>query len=190
MTNVSNVAAEESLLIDGVSVDLVNGTTSTTNGSATVNVAGGIATVTLTLTPGISASAMETLVNGITYTNNNVGLDEAARDVTITSLRDTGGTTPGDDTANPGITSTVVFNQPPAITSNGAGPTAAVSIDENTTAVANVDANDPDAGPGRDHLFDRSRRGRWVVRDRSQHRRADVQQRAELREPARFEHRQ
>jgi titin len=38
------------------------------------------------------------------------------------------------------------INHPPVITSNGGGDSAAVSIPENTTAVANVQATDPDAG--------------------------------------------
>jgi len=38
-------------------------------------------------------------------------------------------------------------NEAPAITSNGAGPTAAISVAENTTAVTTVTATDPDAGP-------------------------------------------
>jgi serralysin len=37
-------------------------------------------------------------------------------------------------------------NNPPAITSNGGGNTAAVSVAENTTAVTTVTATDPDAG--------------------------------------------
>jgi Ca2+-binding RTX toxin-like protein len=37
-------------------------------------------------------------------------------------------------------------NEAPVITSNGAGATAAVSVAENTTAVATVTATDPDAG--------------------------------------------
>src|SRR5262249_9557921 len=37
-------------------------------------------------------------------------------------------------------------NQPPTITSNGGGNTAAVSVAENTTAVTTVTATDPDAG--------------------------------------------
>ena len=69
--------------------------------------------------------------------------------MTIVSLHDDGGTlNGGDDTANPGLTSTVSFNQPPVITSNGGGPTAAVSMNENTTVTGvDVDATDPDNGP-------------------------------------------
>src|SRR5437773_1553648 len=37
-------------------------------------------------------------------------------------------------------------NEAPVITSNGGGATAAVSVAENTTAVATVTATDPDAG--------------------------------------------
>ncbi|MGH3370655.1 MAG: Ig-like domain-containing protein, partial [Nocardioidaceae bacterium] len=43
-------------------------------------------------------------------------------------------------------TVTVTVNQAPSITSNGGGPTAAVSTPENQTAVTDVDATDPDAG--------------------------------------------
>lgn len=39
-----------------------------------------------------------------------------------------------------------VHNQPPSITSNGGGETAAVSITENDTAITTVTATDPDAG--------------------------------------------
>jgi hypothetical protein len=147
---VTNVG-DDLLSIDGSPVNLTNGFTvpsTLTNGmTVTVGVVGTTATVTIFKNGGISAADMQTLVNGITYTNNDVGLNETARDVTITSIRDTGGTAPGDDTANPGITSTVSFNEPPEITSNLGGPTAVVSIDENTTAVADVDATDPDSGP-------------------------------------------
>ncbi|MGH7341923.1 MAG: beta strand repeat-containing protein, partial [Candidatus Rokuibacteriota bacterium] len=38
-------------------------------------------------------------------------------------------------------------NTPPTIASNGAGPTAVISVAENTTAVTDVDATDPEAPP-------------------------------------------
>ena len=48
------------------------------------------------------------------------------------------------DTQDLSVTVTdVLENQAPAITSNGGGATASVSIVENTTAVADVDATDP-----------------------------------------------
>jgi hypothetical protein len=47
------------------------------------------------------------------------------------------------------ISVTVInINEPPTITSNGGGDTAAVSIDENTTAVTDVETSDPEDSEG------------------------------------------
>jgi serralysin len=40
----------------------------------------------------------------------------------------------------------VAVNQPPVITSNGAGDSASVNVPENSTAVTTVTATDPDVG--------------------------------------------
>ena len=162
VTNVSGT--DESLFIDGTSVPLVNGTTPTATAgvSVTVSLSGTTAQVTLTSSPaGLTGAALGTIIENLTYTKTAPALNELARVVTIVSLHDDGGTANGgDDTANPGLTSTVSFNQPPVITSNGGGPTAAVSMNENTTVTGvNVDATDPGQRTGNSAcLFDRSGR--------------------------------
>jgi VCBS repeat-containing protein len=60
-------------------------------------------------------------------------------DVTVQVSDGSGGT----DTQAISVTVTDV-NDPPAITSNGAGPNAAVNVPENTTTVTTVSATDPD----------------------------------------------
>jgi hypothetical protein len=52
----------------------------------------------------------------------------------------------GSDAQALSIHVTNVVNEPPVITSNGGGATAAISVQENTTAVTTVSATDPDAG--------------------------------------------
>jgi hypothetical protein len=148
VTNVSGT--DESLFIDGTLVPLVNGITATAGVSVEVSLSGTTATVTLTSLPaGLTGAALGTIIENLTYTKTAPALNEPARVVTIVSLHDDGGTANGgDDTANPGLTSTVSFNQPPTITSNGSGPTASVSMNENTTVTGvNVDATDPDNAP-------------------------------------------
>jgi hypothetical protein len=143
VSHVSNIAAREHLSIDGTNVDLVNGTTTTTSGlTALVSVSGGTATVTISEAGGISAGAVQTLVDGLTYTNTLVGPGELSRDVTIVSLHDTGGISPGVDTGTPGIVSTVNFNLPPSIT---AGDTINyVENDAATVIDSSITITDPD----------------------------------------------
>jgi hypothetical protein len=65
-----------------------------------VSVAGGIATVTIS-SAGLSVSQVQTLVDGLTYTNNLISPGEVARDVTLTSIHDTGRTAPPDSSDLP-----------------------------------------------------------------------------------------
>lgn len=112
---VSNVAAataaNQRLFLDGTWVPLNahSGTTNVAfnNMSYTVTLPGTTATVTLTKTGGITKSAMETLVNGITY--RNTGDDPAAgiRNITLTRIDDVGleAPAPNDHTTNLSIVS-------------------------------------------------------------------------------------
>jgi hypothetical protein len=117
VTNVTG--ADEFLTIDGVDVPLVDGTTvpTTTAGvTAAVTVAGTTATITILSATGLTGAEAGTLIDGLAYTKTTVGPGELPRTVTIVSLHDTGGTdNGGDDTGNPGLTSTVNFNIPPTI---------------------------------------------------------------------------
>jgi hypothetical protein len=133
VTNISGTATD-SLSIDGVTVALTNGnvvSTSTLGVTATVAVSGSTATVTIDSTPGLSNAAMSALVDGLSYTDTNVNPGDPARVVTITQLHDTGGTSPGVDTAVLSITSTVFFDQAPVVT---AGHT--LNYTENQAATA------------------------------------------------------
>ncbi len=92
----------EFLFIDGSSVALTNGNsvTTATNGltvSVTIDppVPGGTATVTISKTGGVSPAAVTTLVNELTYVNTSDDPINVDRRVTLTSVRDTGGTTGG-----------------------------------------------------------------------------------------------
>ncbi len=151
---VSNVSGtvNEFLTIDGTEVDLTDTNNVVTTGplgvTASVTVAAGTATVAITSAPGLSETDMANLVDGLSYTDTNVTPGDNPRVVTLTSLQDNGGTAnAGVDTTTLSITSTVTFNQPPAIDSNGSGDIAAVSVAENQTAVTTVHATDPDSGP-------------------------------------------
>jgi hypothetical protein len=133
VTNISGTAAD-SLTIDGVSVALTDGnvvSTSTPGVTATVAVSGSTATVTVDSTPGLSDAAMSALVDGLSYTDTNVNPGDPARVVTITQLHDTGGTSPGVDTAVLNVASTVFFDQAPVVT---AGHT--LNYTENQAATA------------------------------------------------------
>ncbi len=124
VTNVSDTT--ERLGVDGSVVNLTNGAsgTTTTNSMAySVAVAGGTATVTLTKGAGISASAMETLITGLTYSDtSHVPSTASTRVVTLTSIQDSGGTANGGvDTGTPGGTpamatvTVVAVNDPPVL---------------------------------------------------------------------------
>jgi hypothetical protein len=157
VTNV-NDGADEIMHIDGSDVALTNGNsvTTATNGM-TVNVTYSTATVTISKTGGITTAAMQTLVDGMTYRNQSDNPDTSNRVVTLTSIKDTGGTDyGGDDDTTLSVVSTVTItavNDKPVVNNiNGdsvdvlAGGTA-VLIDENGDAtVTDVDSADFDSG--------------------------------------------
>src|SRR5262249_42648894 len=87
------------------------------------------------------------IVDGMTYTDASVPAT-GSRDVTITTIHDTGGNANGGNpTGTPNITSTILFNQPPVIDAPANADTFATSIAENTTAVTTSHATDPDTQP-------------------------------------------
>ena len=154
VNNVSD-GASEVLNIDGSQVLLTHGTvvaSTATNGfSATVSVSGGVATVTLDKSAGVSATTLQTLVNGITYRNLSDNPTAGSRNVTLTSLRDTGGVANGGvDTTALALASTVTVvavNDAPVLTTSGGSaafvagdnaPSTPVAIDSALT-VSDVD---------------------------------------------------
>ncbi|MBU1099567.1 MAG: cadherin-like domain-containing protein [Bacteroidetes bacterium] len=127
ITNVNN-GADEILSIDGSDVTLMNGNsliTVTNSMTVTVSVVAATATVTISKAGGISGAAIQTLVDGITYRNENDTPNTSNRVVTLTSVKDNGGTSDGGtDTSalNTASTITVVAANDAPVLDNTASP--------------------------------------------------------------------
>ena len=128
---VTNVAdgSSEIVNVDGTAIALTNGTSGTTatnSLSYSVSVSG--TTATLSLTGGtMSTAAAQTLIDGMSYQNNSEAPDISNRVVTLTALKDSGGTANGgDDTVALAVASTVTVasvNDEPTLTATGSNPT-------------------------------------------------------------------
>ncbi|MGH8380055.1 DUF4347 domain-containing protein [Pseudomonas sp.] len=136
VSNLGN-GSDEQLFVDGTFITLFHGTTGTTasNGMTyLVDITGTTATVTLSKLGGITASATQNLVDGMGYRNSSQAPDTTSRVVTLTSIRDTGGTSNGGvDTQVLSIASTVTVvavNDAPTLSG---GPYVLPGTDENTT---------------------------------------------------------
>ncbi len=127
ITNVNDgtpQGSDEILNVDGTDIALNDGNNDSgtpTSGNSldyTVSITGSTATVSLsngTLTEG----QMNTIIDGITYDNNEASPSLASRVISITSLTDDGGTTNGGDDTNTSLaiaSSTVSIDGPPLIT--------------------------------------------------------------------------
>ncbi|WP_346308847.1 tandem-95 repeat protein, partial [Limnohabitans sp.] len=115
--------SSEKLLIDGTDIALVAGTAgpSTHGWTATVSVAGGSVTITLSNADGASASELQTLVDGVRYTNAHATPTDGDRVIQITSVQDNGGTGNGGDDA-------AALNMVSTITLDTTAPTAVPTI--------------------------------------------------------------
>jgi hypothetical protein len=120
---VSNVlnGGDESLMIDGIEVELTNGNSLTTlNNGMTVEVSlsSYTATITVSKAGGVSETIIENIIDGLTYKNNSNNPGNTKRTVTLISLQDDGGSANGSDTGTYSITSDVSIlpiNEPPVI---------------------------------------------------------------------------
>ncbi|MEB6587968.1 DUF4347 domain-containing protein [Pseudomonas asiatica] len=156
--SVSNLAngASEKLVIDGSDVTLTNGTSLVTlnNGATvTVSVTSGTATLTLTHT-GMSTATAQTIVNNIAYRNDSDAPSGASRIVTLSNVRDSGGTANGGQNTLAVNAASVVtlaaVNDAPTLSG---GPYVITSTNENTTSgnvtvstiLAGVTYSDPDS---------------------------------------------
>ncbi|MEQ1740883.1 MAG: hypothetical protein ABL869_00050, partial [Candidatus Nitrotoga sp.] len=126
--NVQN-GSSEVINLDGTAISLVNGTgTTTTNGMTyNVTVSGGTATVVLTKAAGVSSGSVGTLINGMTYQNTSQDPTTGARTVTLTQVKDSGGTANGGvDTTGLALAATVnvtPVNDAPTLTATPATTT-------------------------------------------------------------------
>ena len=122
--------ANEKITVDGVTIALggnVSGVTALPNNvmNYSVTVVGSTATVTLSKVSGITASAAQTLITGITYQNTNVdNPTPGLRTFDITSLTDSSGSANATATFAAGTNSASVLvtalNDGPAFSSNTA----------------------------------------------------------------------
>ncbi|MCB0358863.1 MAG: choice-of-anchor D domain-containing protein, partial [Bdellovibrionales bacterium] len=136
-TNITDTGSEI-LNVDGTAIVLdngVSGTTATNSLSYSVSVASTTATVSLTGGT-VSSSALQTLVDAISYQNNSNDPATSNRVVTITAVQDSGGTANGGiDTTSLSIASTVgvtAANDEPTLAATGQDPT----FTENGSAVS------------------------------------------------------
>jgi hypothetical protein len=130
ITNVTD-GASELLRINGTDVALTDTNSVATGvGQATVSLSGSTATVTLTGAT-LDAAALQGLIDGFSYINTSQDPTDANRLVTITQLVDSGangGVNNDDNTAAPGVSSTVnvdPVNDEPTLTATGASSTYA-----------------------------------------------------------------
>ncbi|MGR2723905.1 Ig-like domain-containing protein [Chromobacterium sp. W521] len=134
--------SSEILSIDGSNVALTNGNSVTTSGnglSVTVSLSGGTATVSIS-SSGISGSTAASVVNGITYRDSNGSPTAGNRVVTLTSVKDNGGTSNGGvDTTTLALASTVNVAVVPVVTTSG-GSAAFTSGDNTASTPVAVDS--------------------------------------------------
>ncbi|WP_225580461.1 DUF4347 domain-containing protein [Pseudomonas sp. PDM16] len=130
--SVTNLAdgSDELLRIDGTDIALLNGNSGTTasNGiSYSVSVFSGTATIALSSAGGLSAATAQTVVDGMAYRNSSDAPSTATRVITLTSIRDSGGTANGGvDTTVTSISasvSVVAVNDAPIVISSGGAST-------------------------------------------------------------------
>ncbi|NIE74160.1 DUF4347 domain-containing protein [Pantoea sp. Ap-967] len=138
VSNLANGTAEK-LVIDGSDVTLTNGTSVFTSGNGltvSVSVASGTATLTITH-GGLSTATAQSILNTIAYRNDSNAPTGTLRTVTLTSVRDSGGTSNGGiDTSALSITSVVTLvavNDAPVLSG---GPSVIAATNEDTTSNA------------------------------------------------------
>ncbi|WP_417796596.1 putative Ig domain-containing protein [Terasakiella pusilla] len=126
---VSNVqdGGSEILTIDGTDIALQAGIGTTTNGySYEVTITDNVATVTVSSADGMTAQAVSSVVDGITYQNTSSDTTLGDRTVTLTAVQDNGGTSDGGvDTATLSIAATVTVaevNDAPTVSTTPTNP--------------------------------------------------------------------
>ncbi|MDB4819630.1 Ig-like domain-containing protein, partial [Euryarchaeota archaeon] len=144
VVTITNVAdTTEYLVVNGGECDLTNGNSETTTISSSdltcaVAVAGNPATATVTIThAGLTAAQMQTLIDGLKYTNSDQSPTAGNRVITITTMTDSGGTSnSGDNSVTVAIASTV--------TAEAADDDPVIANSDNTGAVTEAVADTTD----------------------------------------------
>ncbi len=144
-----NDGNDEIITIDGSDVAMVDGSGTTVNSGFgySVSLANGTASLTLT-TSGSSTGAVETLIDALRYRNDSDDPTPGDRVVTITSLKDSGGTANGgSDTATLAVASTVTvaaINDAPLLSGIETTALASTENDAATAVSATISVGDVD----------------------------------------------
>lgn len=140
--------ASESLTIGGSTVSLTNGnsvtgsidvttdgTTTSYSFTATVTVTDGTATVTITGTS-LTSDAAAAIANSIGYGNDSTTMTSGTRTVTLTSIKDSGGTSNGGvDTTTLSVSATIAVEGPVNNAPTATGTAGTPTYTENGDAV-------------------------------------------------------
>ena len=148
--------AAERVVINGQQIELSGATASGSlgelNGVAlgyTVSFAGGSATVKVSAATGLPEADLLGLVNGLKYINTSANPSEGTRTVTLTELKDNGGTAKGGlDTATLDLSSSVTVtavNSAPTLSSPGFTVLEGGTLTMTTTQFHASDADSPAA---------------------------------------------
>lgn len=120
ISGLSGVAAGEYIKLDGSTIALNANASGTTSGgyAYTYIISGGVGTLSITQTSGMSASGLAALVNGLKYGYSGSDGVAGTRTFTVTHIKDTGGTdNSGQDSAALDVASvlTVAVNSAPVL---------------------------------------------------------------------------
>jgi hypothetical protein len=158
----------ESLVADGTTIVLTDGASGTTATNAltyAVSLSGTTATATLSKAAGITSTAAQDLIDGLTYGNTSDNPGSSSRVVTITSLKDNGGTLNGGvDTTALSVASTVAVtpaNDAPAI--GGAVAAQAVNDTATISPFATLTISDPDSDVSATVALDSAVKGTFTL---------------------------
>lgn len=140
---------QEILTADGSQIALTNGNAGTTAANSidyTISVSEDMATMTLTKAGSLSAAGLQTLINGLLYSNGSETPTDGDRTITITSLTDSGGSANGGaDSTTLSIATTVTVeavNDAPALTL----PVSLTVTEDTEAALTGISVSDIDAG--------------------------------------------
>jgi hypothetical protein len=167
ITNLSD-STTEAIVADGTTIALTDGgsgTTATNALSYSVALSGTTATVTLSKAAGITTTAAQDLIDGLTYANSSDNPAAASRVITLTSLKDNGGTlNGGTDTSVLSIASTVAVtpvNDAPVI--GGAAAAQAVNDTATIAPFATLTISDPDSNVSATVALDSAAKGAFTL---------------------------
>ncbi|MFT4302879.1 MAG: beta-propeller fold lactonase family protein [Desulfovibrio sp.] len=149
ISGISDAATGEYIKVDGSTIALNKNATGTTSGGYiyTYTLSGGIGTLSITQTSGMSASGLATLVNGVKYGYSGSDGVAGTRTFTVTHIKDTGGTdNSGQDSSVLDVASTLTLavNSAPSLDIDSGNTDPAVFYNDGKLAGFNDYVNEID----------------------------------------------